>query len=215
MPRRRMRDMVRRSRDMRDRRMRDRRSERRLDRRRGDYRYDMGYYGGDYGSEYSRGYDSTSYPESDYARMGRRMESGREYDRHYEYPYMNDYNYNYRGRRDYRYDYGETEMLSNEELMEWSKDLMEDIEPQFKPHFERNRVLQRAKEMGVKFKDYSEDEYYVTALMMATDYGKTVGMNNTDQMFRMAVNWLEDEDSELQGGEKLAVYYDEIICPED
>ena len=141
------------------------------------------------------------------------------------YPYMMDYGYDYaRNRRTGRYmkDYGRygydyadgEEYLDDEELMEWSKDLLKEIDPQFKPQFERNRVIQRAKEMGVDFKDFTEDEFYVTALMIATDFGKTIGMNNTDQMFRMAYDWLNDEDAELQGSEKLATYYDEIVCAE-
>ena len=50
---------------------------------------------------------------------------------------------------------------------------------------------------------------------MATDYGKTVGMNNIDQMLRMAYDWLDDKDSAIKGSEKLAVYYDEIICADE
>jgi len=210
--------MARRSRrlDMARRRMRDMRA------RRMNRRYDMGYTGGYADSEYTRKYGDSTYPKSErtIGRMG--YKSDREYDRHYEYPYyMNDYNYDMaRSRRTGRYikdrmDYGyDEDYLSDEELMEWSKDLLEEIEPQFKSQFEMNKVIQRAKEMGVKFKDYTEDEYYVTALMMATDYGKTVGMNNIDQIFRMAVDWLEDDDVEVQGSEKLLVYYDEIVCPE-
>lgn len=33
--------------------------------------------------------------------------------------------------------------------------------------------------------------------------------------FLGAKNWLEDDDAELQGGEKLAAYYDKIVCGED
>ena len=205
-----MRDMARRSRDMRDRR-RDMRARR-------DMRYDMRYSDRNAYPEYDSRYGDYNYSQSDYARGRMGSQSSREYDRHYEYPYMSDYA---RSRRTGRYvrdrrDYGSgDEYLDEEELMEWQKDLMEEIEPQFKGQFEKNRVIQRGEEMGVKFKDYTEDEYYTTVLMMATDYGKTVGMNNTDIIFRLAVDWLEDDDVEVQGSEKLATYYDEIVCPED
>jgi len=220
MPRsRRMRDMARRRRDMRARRdMRNPYGSRGgyvvSDRR--DRNYDMRYSDRYADAEHSGRYDGYNYMQSDYARGGMGSEPNREYDRHYGYPYyMNDYARSSRtGRyiRDMR-DYGSGEKyLSDEELMEWKEDLLEEVEPQFKAQFEDNRVVQRAKEMGVKFKDYTEDEYIVTVLMIATDFGKTVGMNNTDQMFRMAVDWLEDDDAELQGSEKLSAYYDEIVC---
>lgn len=207
----RMRDMARRMRDRR-RSMRDMARGRR-DRMRGDYNYDMARDRSYSDSERSRRYDSTSYPDYNYSRYDMHYEPNREYYRHsssgWDEPMMD-----YRGRRGYDMASGE-DYLSDEELMEWSKDLIDEIEPQYKGLFEKNRVLQRGKEMGVKFKDYTEDEYVTTVLMIATDFGKTVGMNNIDQIYRMAVDWLEDKDSELQGSEKLAVYYDEIICAEE
>ena len=200
-------------RDMRSRRMRDMRRERRRD-------YAMGSRRMSRDREYtSRGGDM-SYPKYEDEAYRRNSQYDREYDRNYDYHY-DDIDYrgrrDYRRGRDYRYDYGYdyADGLDNEELMEWSKDLMKEIDPQFKPQFERARVIQRGKEMGVDFKDFSEDEFYVTTLMIATDFGKTLGMNNTDQMFRMAYDWLNDPDSELQGSEKLATYYDEIICAEE
>lgn len=200
----------------RNRRMRDMASRRRDMRARRDMRYDMEHSSRYANTEHLGRYGDYNYGSTDYAGYGMGYKSGREYDRTYEYPYyMNDYA---RSRRTGRYirdrrDYGSGEKyLSDEELMEWKKDLLEEIEPQFKAQFEDNKVVQRAKEMGVNFKDFTEDEYLVTALMIATDFGRTVGMNNTDQMFRMAVDWLEDDDAELQGSEKLRAYYDEIVC---
>lgn len=219
MERRRMRDMARRSRAMRDRRrgMRDMRRDYARDRR--DMTYDMRYSDRNAYPEYDSEYCDYGYSQSDYARGRMGSQSSREYDRHYEYPYyMSDYA---RSRRTGRYmrdrrDYGsDDKYLSDEELMEWKESLMEELDPQYKPQFERNRVIQRGKEMGVAFKDFTEDEYFVTALMIATDFGKTVGMNNTDQMFRMALDWLEDDDAGVKGSEKLAIYYDEIVCAEE
>lgn len=214
MPRsRRMRDMARRSRDMRDRR-RDMRDGRVIYRDRADMRGDRADMRGDMRRDRADyGYADVEYlPDS-------------QSDRHYfppKYPPMYDYDYDSaRSRRTGRYirdrrDYaGDKNYLEDEEVMEFQKTLLEEIEPQYKTQFEKNKVIQRGREMGVDFKDYTEDEYLATVLMIATDYGKTVGMNNTDQMLRMAVNWLEDDDAALQGSEKLAVYYDEIICAED
>ncbi len=197
------------------RRIRDRRRDMRSRR---DMRYDIGYSDRYTHPEYDSRYGDYNYSQSDYARGRMDSQSSREYDRHYEYPYMSDYA---RSRRTGRYirdrrDYGPSEdYLSEDELMEWKEDLLHELEPQFKPQFEDSRVIQRAKEMGVDFKDFTEDEFVVTAIMIATDFGKTVGMNNTDQMFRMAYDWLIDPDADIKGSEKLSVYYDEIVCADD
>lgn len=194
---------------MRDRRMRDRAS------RRGRRR-DMGYYGSTGDREYYGGHDYTTRSEYDYTDTPYYTESNIHTDRHYDYPMMSRrYDYargrNYRGRRDY----GETEYLSDEDLMDWSRDLLESIEQKDRPMYTRENITRRAKDMGVNFKDFSEDELVVTTLMMVTDYGKTLGTTNLDTMLRLAKDWLCDEDSELQYGEKLAAYYEYVIDPED
>lgn len=212
----RMRDMARRRMDMRS----------RMDGRnpygsRGGYvRSDrMGDYA-DYQQYDARMGDRADY-RTDYARNGRDYERSGQYDGTYDYGYMNDM----RGRdyargrdyrsgdngRDYAMDYAGGDKMSPEELKEWQKDLIREIDPQFRPMFEKAKVVQRAKEMGVKFDEYSEDEFVTTATMIATDYGKTVGMNNLDTILRMACNFLDDTDSELKGSEKLMAYHDYVV----
>lgn len=213
---------------MRDRRMRDRASRR-------NRRRDMGYYGSNGDREHYGRYDTTMYSEYDYAGRGRSSQSGGQSDRHYDYPMMGgyeDYNYDYargrsgsgRGRdRNYDYgydyrgrrDYGESEYLSDEDLMDWSRDLLESIEQKDRQMYTRESISQRARDMGVEFRDFSEDELVVTTLMMVTDYGKTLGTTNLDMMIKLAKDWLCDEDSELQYGEKLAAYYEYVVDPED
>lgn len=144
-------------------------------------------------------------PEGDYARGGRR-----------------DYGYDYdmRGRgRDYGYydyvgDYGET--LSSKELESWKKRLMEEVEDKDKQFFNKETFTQRAKQMGIQMGDkFTEDELCLTTLMMYTDYKKTLGTANMDIYVRLAKDWLEDKDVSVKGGEKLAVYYDNIVEDED
>ena len=152
---------------------------------------DRNYRGAEY--EASRSMDKRyGQPSRDY--MG--------YGYHYE-PYMTDY---------YGYDYGDDEFLSDEELMDWSRELLRDVEEKDKPIMTREHITQKAKEMGIQFKDYTEDELVVATLMVYTDYKKTLGTGNVDLYIRLGRDWLEDEDSELKGGEKLAAYYDEVIC---
>ena len=46
---------------------------------------------------------------------------------------------------------------------------------------------------------------------LSTSERKTLGSASPEIYIKMAKDWLEDKDSELKGGEKLAVYHDCII----
>lgn len=211
---------------MRDRRMRDRLSRAR-DERRGSRRNPYGSRGGyvisdrrkmrDYGRMGESVYDTEhsgmafdrNYRGSDYARSrsmdkryGQPSADYMGYGYHYE-PYMTDY---------YGYDYGNDEFLSDEELMDWSRELLRDVEEKDRPMMTREHIAQKGHEIGAKFKDYTEDELVVATLMAYTDYKQTLGGGNVDLYVRLGKDWLEDEDAELKGGEKLAKYYDEIVC---
>ena len=167
-----------------------------------DYHYDY--------PEYDSRYDYRGNEERKNQRMGRDHEYGREHsmDYHYYDPYMTR---DYRGRRDYK---AEEDYLTDEELMEWSKKLMRDIPEKDRPYFTKDNMERKANEMGIGFNDFTFSELYVATLMQYTDYSKTLGTGNMDLYVRMAKDWLCDEDSELQYGEKLAAYYDEIIMAE-
>lgn len=143
-------------------------------------------------------------PEGDYARGGR----GRDYGY--------DMNYDMRGRYDYGYDYAGDygEKLTKEELEEWKKKLLKEVDEKEKQFFTKEHIGQKARQMGVEMKDYNEEELVVATAMVYTDYCKTVKKyigNNMDFFIEIARDWLEDKDSELKGGEKLAVYHDCII----
>lgn len=196
---------------MRDRRMRDRASRRMMrDRNYGrsmDYEY--------YGPEYPTRYDYRSDERRSSSRMGRDSEYDREHSMDYNYyEPMRRSRRDYRGR-DMRYDYGSEAYLSDDELMEWSKDLMRDVEEKDKPYFSKENMERKAKDMGIEFKEFTFPELYTTALMQYTDFHKTLGTGNMDLYVRMAKDWMDDPDSELQYGEKLAKYYDEIICADE
>lgn len=172
-----------------------------------DYARSMGRDG-----HYPMGQGSTYYPieamgrftgyygmGEDYTRGGRGRGRGRDYGY--------DYNYDYAG------DYGET--LGKEEVAHWSKKLMKEMEDKDKQFFTRENIMKKAKEMGVKFDKFSEDDFYITALMVYTDYCKTLGTANMDIYLRLAKDWLEDDDVAVKGGEKLAVYHDCIVEGEE
>lgn len=203
---------------MRDRRMRDRASRRMRDRNYGrsmDYEY--------YGPEYPSRYDYRSNERRSQSRMGRDSEYDREHYMDYNfYEPIRDYRgRDYAKRRDYArgrdrgYDYGSADYLEDEELMEWSKELMEDVEEKDKAYFSKENITKKAKELGITFEEFTFPELYATVLMQYTDFHKTLGTANMDLYVKMAKEWLDDPDSELQYGEKLAKYYDEIICADE
>lgn len=161
---------------------------RRRDRRRGDMRSDYR----DMRHEY------TYYPEnSDYRRRSR-YDMRRDYAGQMSGDYRGDYN-----SSDYR--------LSENELMEWSKDLYEMVDPQDKYYFSKENFDRRMKDMGYESRDYTMPELYTAALMCYTDYGKALGSHNLDDYLKMGKAFLCDDDAELQYGEKLAAYYDNIV----
>lgn len=201
-----------------------------------DYNYDY--------REYDMARGNRAYSQQDNARGRRDYERGRQYDMAYDYTDMNmagrgnyrpieamGYFTGYyggedmgrgRGRRDYRgYDYGYDytgdygENLTKEELTHWSKKLMGEMEDKDKQFFAKENIMRKAKEMGIKFDKFNEEEFYVAVLMMYTDYCKTLGSANMDIYLRLAKDWLEDDDVSVKGGEKLAVYHDNIVEEDD
>ena len=166
-----------------------------------DYRYDRA---ADYAADMRRAeYDREHSMDRDYADYNMR-------DRDYGY----DYNYDMRDYRDYRdyrgrYDRGNT--LSEDELMEWSKEMMSELDEKDKQLFTKENIEKKAQEMGIKFKEFTFPEFYTTVMMLYTDYNKTLGKANFDTYICLAKDWLADEDAEMQYGEKLAAYYDSVV----
>lgn len=141
-------------------------------------------------------------------RAGRQWSVRRDYD---DYDYDD---FDYEDFADYD-DYDEEdfggEMLSDRELMDWSKKLLKEVDKGFQDYFSLKNIEKKAKDMNVEFEDFSFEEFYTTVLMMFTDYHKTLGTSNMDIYLRIAKDWLCDEDAGVQYGEKLAAYYDNIV----
>ncbi len=151
----------------------------------------MGYFNGYYGmpeQDYGRGRDYGYDMGGDYARGGRR-------------------DYGDYGEGDYG-DYGET--LSEKEIEHWAKKLMGQMDEREKQMFQKETIMQKAKNMGKQMEGFGEKELWLTTLMMATDYKQTIGQN-PDMYIKLAFDWLSDKDVAVKGAEKLAVYYDCIV----
>lgn len=149
-----------------------------------DYGYD-GRRGGrrDYGMDF----ESMDYAGSDYAMYDQR--------RSYDYADM--------ARHGSR-------MLDDHTLEMWTRELMQEIEPIHQNKFKMDTIIKKAEEMGIRFDKFSPIEYYATVVMLATDFGKTLGMTNIDTYARMAKDWLCDPDAGVKYGEKLSAYYHNI-----
>ena len=169
----------------------------------------------------------------DYAR-GRRGKSYDKYD-HAEYDYMGDHRYDSRstdstydryheqhGQYMYPTAYGVGHYIYGpdgkdyDDAHEYHKEL-EDWVHRLK-RFDRfglpkEEVLKKAKDMGVKFQDYDEAEFYAVYLMLISDFKHVA--NDPHQYLAMAKSWLEDDDARRKGSEKVCAYLYTIVLGED
>lgn len=174
-------------------------------------------YGHDY-PEYDSRYDSRYFDRRMDYNYGRDMEHHREHSRPMEYemygvggmrPMYDGTDYaRGRGRDyDYGYDYASEDMEKewHEELEKWGKKLKKhDIF-----NMPKEQIIQKARDMGVKFHDYNEEEFVTTYYMMISDY-KNVS-NDPHFYLVLAKQFLEDDDTALKGSDKLCAYYYEIV----
>ena len=175
-----------------------------------DYNYSMPEYDSRYdyrGNSYDR--------EQDYHRGSKYP---REHSRPMQYelygvggmrPRM-EYNYDYDYGYDYGYDYAkESEKEYEKDLHEWA----EKLKKKDRFGWSKEQVVQQSRNMGVKFEEYDEMEFYVTYLMQMSDYPKVA--NEPHTYLAMAKEWLEDDDVELKGSEKLCAYLYTIVKGEE
>lgn len=165
-----------------------------------DYNYSIPEYDSRYdyrGNSYDRGQD---YP------MG--YEHYREHSRPMQYELYGVGGM--RPRMDYNYDYGQDMDKEYEEhLHKW----VEKLKKHDRFGWNKDQVIQQAKSMGVRFEKYDEMEFFATYLMMISDYPKIA--NEPHTYLAMAKSFLEDEDAELKGSEKLCAYLYTIVLGED
>jgi hypothetical protein len=77
----------------------------------------------------------------------------------------------------------------------------------------KEEILKKAKEMGVKFHDFDEMEFYVVYLMMVSDFKHVA--NDPHYYLAMAKEWLEDDDIKRRGSEKVCAYLYTIVLGEE
>lgn len=123
----------------------------------------------------------------------------------------------YRGGRDYRdyeyeRDYGEEDFyLTRHDYKAWEHKL-KNADGSHGKHFDDDKLISEAKRYGVRFEDYSEDDFIIATNMLYSDYCevfKNIITQSAEPMFyvKMAKAFLEDKDAKIKGSEKLAMYY--------
>ena len=208
-----------------DKRMRDR------DYRRGEYRGRSDYDMNDYRGSASRG-------RSDYARGEYRGDyAGYDYDDEDEARYdgrqgvKGTGRYGIGGSRYYGRDRAREGMeymdyahedgarLTRHDMMNW-KEKMENADGSYGEHFTGGQIRQAIQAMGIEMKGYNEKELCLTANMLYSDYCEVLRPfipkeKEAYVYVNIAKAFLEDPDSSVKGGEKLACYYYAIVDDED
>lgn len=157
-----------------------------------------------------------NYPDyrSDYRNGPMHFESGRRYD---AYPMMDE-----RRRRSSttgrymrdRHMTGE-EKLPEEDIERWTKSLLSEMEERDRQQLKMDTVMKRAQDMGISFEKFTPEEFYVTVVMLHTDFSKALPAQPMDTYIKMAKAWLCDPDASKRYGKKLAAYYEEIVNGDD
>ena len=162
------------------------------------------------------------YGQGDYARGGNRgggrgSRGGRDRDYGMDYQDYGDYGdygeYDMaRGRRDrdYGYDMDYAEQDMEKEWKEHLKKWEEELKRYDKFKIPKEQIVQQAKQMKLKFDNYTDDDLYATYLMKISDDEDNV-ISSPQMAIVMAKSFLEDKDSKLKGSEKLCAYYYEIV----
>lgn len=177
--------------------------ENRMRNREMDMEYDYAKYNSRYDSRYNtdRRNQDSHYPYEQYGEHNRPME--------YEM-----YGYGVGGIRpmdygyDYNYDYASEDM--EKEWKEHLKKWCEELKRYDRFNMPKEQVISQARQMGLKFQDYNDDEFYITYLMKISDDEDNI-ISNPQMAIIMAKSFLEDKDSKLKGSEKLCAYYYEVI----
>ena len=105
--------------------------------------------------------------------------------------------------------------LTRHDMMNW-KEKMENADGSYGEHFTGGQIRQAVQAMGVEMKGYNEKELCLTANMLYSDYCEVLRPfipkeKEAYVYVNLAKAFLEDPDSSVKGGEKLACYYYAIV----
>lgn len=107
------------------------------------------------------------------------------------------------------------EKLPEEDIERWTKFLLSEMEERDRQQLKMDTVMKRAQDMGISFEKFTPEEFYVTVVMLHTDFSKALPAQPIDTYIKMAKAWLFDPDAAKRYGKKLAAYYEEIVNGDD
>lgn len=132
------------------------------------------------------------------------------------------YDYDYdRPRSEYRDEYRDYESkysnydddyedeFSEQEYVQYLEDWIQRLKSRVKVDTSYDLIIKLAREMSVKFKEFTELEFYATYLMLASDFPYISG--DPRIFVQMAKSFLEDDDIEVTPSEKLCIYLCKIV----
>lgn len=96
------------------------------------------------------------------------------------------------------------------DIKEWTKRLS--AKNRFN-NIPEQQVIMQAKNMGVRFDDFTEEEFYAIYLAMVSDY--TTISNDYNTYIRMAVDFFKDDDVAVSPSEKVCIYLYKIVLGEE
>ena len=110
-------------------------------------------------------------------------------------------------RGDYTYspDYNEKEQEYEKDLKEW----VEKLKRKIKMPVSFDQVIETAHSHGVKFKEFTELEFYAITLAMFTDYPSAA--TDLKSAVVMAKDFFEDDDIKVSPSEKICIYFYKIV----
>lgn len=111
----------------------------------------------------------------------------------------------YDSRYDMEFNEPEKTRLTNREMKMWKKNLM-NADGSREEKYSMEQIIPIAQQLGIRFNEYSEDDLCMTVNMLYSDYCKVLG-SDLGMYVRLAKAFLEDDDFDGTGSEKLALYY--------
>ena len=146
-----------------------------------------------------------------------RGRSGKSYGNYYDNYDEKDYDYY---ERDYNHqeefhggrlsqDYASMKNEYEEDLKRWISRLKRKTNSQYS----MKDIIEQAKQMGARFDEYNEDEFYAVYLAKLSDY-PFLG-SEPKVYIKMAKAFFEDDDIEVSPSEKLCIYFYKIVKGEE
>lgn len=111
----------------------------------------------------------------------------------------------YDSRYDMEFNEPEKTRLTNREMKMWKKNL-ENADGSRGEKYSMEQILPIAQQLGIKFHEFGEEDLCMAVNMLYSDYCKVLGAD-LGMYVKLAKAFLEDDDFEGTGSEKLALYY--------